>query len=78
MARAAVRRNAAVVVLAAGRLVGTFATMSLEASSQHRVFAGERGPAPVFEGVATSLHLRKYKHGQFEVPPVDFFASIQA
>ena len=78
MARAAVRRNAAVVVLATSRLVGAFATMSLEAHPRHRVFVGERGPAPVFEGMTTSLHLRKYKHGSSEAPPVDVFASIRA
>ena len=78
MVRAAARREAAIVVLSAARLAGAFATLSLEVCPHHRAFAGKSGPCPVFEGVTSSLYLRKYKFGPAGVAPVEFFASTKA
>jgi hypothetical protein len=78
MARAATRRDAAIVVLSAARLVGAFATLSLEACPHRRAFAGNSGPCPVFEGGTISLYLRKYKFGPAAATPVEFFASTKA
>jgi hypothetical protein len=78
MARAAARGDAAIVVLSAARLAGTFATLALEACPHRRAFAGESGPCPVFEGATSSLYLRKYKFGPPGAVPVEFFASTGA
>jgi RecA/RadA recombinase len=78
MARAAVRRHAAVVLLAASHVAGTFATLSLEARVQRRFFVGGEGACPLFEGAASSLHLRKYKLGSPVDVPVDLIATTTA
>lgn len=78
MARAAMDREAAVVVLGATSLVGSFATLSLEICPRRRVFAGENGPCPVFEGTTSALHLRKRKFGHPSAAVVDLFASTYA
>lgn len=73
--RAAVRRDAAVVVLSTVRLVGAFAALSIEACLGQRFFDGESGPRPVFTGAMCSFHLRRYKFGPLSAVPVDLCAS---
>jgi hypothetical protein len=75
MARAAVHRDAAVVVLGAASLAGSFATLSLEICASRRIFLGKGGPCPVFDGVASALHLRRHKYGPPSAVAVDLFAS---
>lgn len=77
LARAAVRRDAAIVVLSASRMAGAFATLSLEACPRRRIFVGESGPCPIFEGATSSLYLRKYRFGPLDTNPVDLFASTR-
>ena len=62
VARMAARRDVVVLVLSGVHVAGAFAVLSLEACAQHRRFAGGRGPCPVFEGVESSLHLRRSRH----------------
>jgi hypothetical protein len=78
IARAAVHRDAAIVVLSNSRMAGTFATLSVETRPRRRAFVGEGGPCPVFQGSVSALHLRKYRFGPPGGAPVDFFASIRA
>ncbi len=78
MGRAAVHRDAAIVVLSSTRIPGTFATLSLEACANRRVFARESGPCPVFEGGTSFLYLRKSKYGPSCERPVELFASTGA
>jgi hypothetical protein len=78
MGRAAVHRDAAIVVLSSTRIPGTFATLSLEACANRRVFVGESGPCPVFEGGTSFLYLRKSKYGPSCERPVELFASTGA
>ena len=66
MARVAVQRDAAIVVLGTSSLAGSFATLSLEVQSVRRVFAGHTGPCPIFAGATSAVHLRRRKFG----PPV--------
>lgn len=75
MARAAVHRDAAIVVLGATSLAGSFATLSLEICASRRIFLGKGGPCPVFEGAVSALHLRRHKYGPPSAVAVDLFAS---
>ncbi|MEO6027878.1 MAG: hypothetical protein ABIR79_13515 [Candidatus Binatia bacterium] len=75
MARAAVHRDAAIVVLGATSLAGSFATLSLEICASRRIFLGKGGPCPVFEGATSALHLRRHKYGPPSAVAVDLFAS---
>jgi hypothetical protein len=77
MARAAVRRNAAIVTLSAAHVAGAFATLSLEVHPRRRIFLGKDGPCPVFEGATTSFHVRKYKFGSADHVPIELFASAR-
>ena len=76
MARMAARRDAVVLVLSVTHVAGAFAALSLETCAHHRRFVGSRGPCPVFEGFASSLHLRRHK---YDVPTatVDMYATVE-
>jgi hypothetical protein len=74
MARAAVHRDAAVVVLGPSILVGSFAALSLEVRGVRRVFSGQHSPCPMFEGAASAMYLRKRKYGPSIEASVDLFA----
>ena len=78
MGRAAACRNAAIVVIAAAHAVGTFAALSLEACAHRRVFAGESGPCPVFEGSTSSLRIQRYKFGPPATTLIELCASTKA
>ncbi|MCC6764766.1 MAG: hypothetical protein IT293_08895 [Deltaproteobacteria bacterium] len=73
--RAAALRHAAIIVLDAVRSVGTFAMMSLEISADRRVFAGEGGPCPSFEGTASCVRVRKLKGGSLPDQPLSLFST---
>ncbi len=75
MGRAAACRNAAIVVIGAVDVAGAFATLSLEACPHRRVFAGERGPCPIFEGATSALWVRRFKFGPQPTIPVELFAT---
>jgi hypothetical protein len=75
MARAAVHRHAAVVVLGSSRIVGSFAALSLEVRGVRRVFSGQHGPCPMFEGAESAMFLRQRKYGPPIEASVDLFAS---
>jgi hypothetical protein len=76
--RAAVRHDAAVVVLSTAHVAGTFAALSLEASLRRRVFMGDEGPACLFAGMTSAFHLHKNKLGPPGSAPVDLFVSTAA
>ena len=78
LGRAAACRNAAIVVIATAHAVGTFAALSLEACANRRVFAGEGGPCPVFQGATSSLRIERHKFGPPVTTPVELRASIKA
>jgi hypothetical protein len=75
MVHAVIRHEAAVVVLGMWCRVGTFAALSLEACSRVRVFDGQKGPCPTFEGMTSSLRIRKNKIGFPQSVVVDLHAS---
>jgi hypothetical protein len=75
MTRAAARRDAAVVVIGAIHTVGAFAALSLEVRACRRIFVGERGPSPVFEGATSALQVRRYRFGSAEDVVVELWAS---
>ncbi len=75
LTRAAVLRDAAIVVLGTTSLAGSFATLSLEICPRRRIFVGKGGPCPVFEGAGCALHIRKHKYGPPGAVAVDLFAS---
>ena len=76
MARMAARRDAVILVLSVTHVAGAFAALSLETCARHRRFVGSQGPCPVFEGLASSLHLRRHK---YDVPTtiVDMYATVE-
>jgi hypothetical protein len=76
--RAAVRHDAAVVVLSATHVAGTFAAVALEASLCRRIFVGVDGPACLFAGILSAFHLHKNKLGPPGSAPVDLFVSTAA
>ncbi|MCZ2108401.1 MAG: DNA recombination/repair protein RecA [Dehalococcoidia bacterium] len=57
--RAAFRRHAAIVVLDGLRAVSRFAALSLEMRAAYRIFSGEDGPCPLFEGTVSNVRIRK-------------------
>jgi hypothetical protein len=73
--RAAVHRDAAIVVLGSSGLAGSCAALSLEVRSLRRVFDGESGPYSMFEGAAIALFLRRRKFGPTTDAIIDLFAS---
>lgn len=75
MVRAVIRHEAAVVVLGMWCRVGTFASLALEACCRERVFRGETGPCPTFEGMESALRIRKNKIGFCPSAHVDLFVS---
>ncbi len=76
--RAAVRHDAAVVVLSTTHLAGTFAAIALDVSLRRRVFVGVDGPACLFAGMTSAFHLQKNKLGPPGSAPVDLFVSTAA
>lgn len=74
MARLAARRDVVILVLSAVHVAGPFAALSLEACSQHRRFAGTNGPSPIFQGVESSLHLRRSRYE----PPLQSSVGLRA
>ena len=78
MGRAAVRRDAAIVVLGSLHIVGPFATLSLEVRSSRRVFVGERGPSPAFVGATSALQIRKCRFGIVTDASIELAAATQA
>ena len=63
ISRVAARRDAAIVVLTATNSVGAFATMSLEVRAGRRVFAGNRGPCPIFAEATSALRVQRCRFG---------------
>lgn len=78
LTRAAVRQDAAVVVLTSAHVAGTFAALSLEVSLRRRVFVGADGPACLFAGMTSAFHLHKNKLGPPGSTPLDLFVSTAA
>lgn len=76
--RAAVQHDAAVLVLSTTHIVGTFAALSLEAVRRRRTFVGGDGPACLFAGMISALHLRKNKLGPSVSTSVDLVVSTAA
>ncbi len=76
MVHAVIRHEAAVVVLGMWCRVGTFAALSLEACCRNRIFEGQNGPCPTFEGMTSSLRIRKNKIGFSPSVTVDLHASV--
>lgn len=62
LARAARRTGTAVVVLGERRMVGAFATLSLEVCRQHASFTPQGGPCPLFDGLDGQVRMRKSKY----------------
>lgn len=75
MARAAVHRDAAIVILAASSHAGSFAALSLEVQPLRPIFEGQNGPCPVFEGAASTMYLRRRKFGPPGGTGIDLVAS---
>jgi hypothetical protein len=63
------------VVIGATRTVGAFATVSLEVRARRRVFLGEHGSRPVFEGTTSAVYVRKHRFGPAEEASVEIVAS---
>lgn len=78
MGRAAVRRDAAIVVLGPVHTVGPFATLSLEVRPSRRVFIGERGPSPTFVGATSALQIRKCRLGSITDTSIELAATTRA
>jgi RecA/RadA recombinase len=76
LARAALRYDAAVVVLGPSSLAGPFAALSLEVRNVRRMFSDLRGPCPLFEGTVSATFLRRRKDGPPIESPVDLIASV--
>ena len=76
--RAAVRHDAAIVVLSTTHVAGTFAALALDVSLRRRVFVGVDGPACLFTGMTSAFHLHKNKLGPPGSAPVDLFVSTAA
>lgn len=77
MARIAARQDAVILVLSAGHVAGAFAALSVEACARRRMFAGSLDPCPVFEGVASSLHVRRQKSGAGTATSIEMYAGIE-
>lgn len=75
MSRVAKLRHAAILVLAATRVAGTFSALSLEASEDHRAFVGEGNAGCFFEGASNSFRIRRVKGGLPSDRALRFFAS---
>jgi RecA/RadA recombinase len=73
--RVAARRNAAIVVIGAEFVTGAFAALSLEMRQHRRIFVGQRGPCPVFEGATSSLWVRRFKFGPQPTTSIELFAA---
>lgn len=69
--RTAALRKSAIVVLDPMRSVAAFATLSLEVRADRRVFSGEHGPCPLFEGATSCVRVRQLG----EHRPLIFFAT---
>ena len=76
--RAAVRHDVAVVVLGTPHVAGTFAALALDVSLRRRVFVGVDGPACLFAGITSAVHVHKNKLGPPGSAPVDLFVSTAA
>jgi hypothetical protein len=73
---AAVRREAALVVLSQMHQVTTFAGLSLETSRRRSTFEGQNGPCPFFRGMTTGVHLKKCKFGMLAPASLDIFVAV--
>jgi hypothetical protein len=78
LGRAAAHRNAAIVVITPSHAVGTFAALALEVRADRRVFGGERGPCPVFQGAISALRIERHKFGPPVATPFEFRTSIES
>jgi len=76
--RAAVRHDAAVIVLTTTHVVGTFAALALNVSLRRRVFVGGESPARLFAGIASAFDLYKNKLGSPGSAAVDLFVPTAA
>ncbi len=76
MARMAARRDTVIVVLSVTHVAGAFAALSLETCAYHPRFVGSRGPCPIFEGLASSLHFRRRKYDA-PTTSIDVYASAE-
>lgn len=77
MNRAAAQRDAAIIVLDVVRPTGSFATLTLETRASRRIFIGQDGPSPVFEGASSLLRVHKHKFGPPADAPIRVFASMK-
>ena len=77
MARMAARRDAVIIVLSVTHVAGAFAALSLETCAYRRTFVGGRGPCPVFQGLASSVHLRRHKYDA-PTTSVEVYGSLEA
>jgi hypothetical protein len=75
---AAVRREAALVVLGRMHLATRFAGVSLETDRRRCVFEGQKDPCPFFRGMTTEVHLKKCKFGPSSPASLNVFVTARS